>query len=248
MNPLTVRIFTSSGVSTQLLDMCMTRGSTATDIFGKMDEVLQHHGVCWENCVSVGVDNTSVNLGKRNSIMTRVKEKNPSVCLNGFPCHIVHNITCKAGESYARVTGFDVDDFCVDIYYWFDKSTKRKQSLSDFCAFCDTAYADMIKHTSTRWLSLESAVSRILQKYAGLKSYFLSNVESNARFRRLQEQFEDPLTEVHLLFYQVVLQQFVHMNKFMQLENPLLPIVYDVLHDFLTKLCCRFTLLDVKKV
>lgn len=51
---------------------------------------------------------------------------------------------------------------------------------------------------------------------------------------------------MHLLFYQAVLQQFVHVNKFMQLENPLLPIVYDILHDFLTKLCCRF--LDMKKV
>jgi len=100
----------------------------------------------------------------------------------------------------------------------------------------------MLKHVSTRWLSLESAVSRI----AGLKSYFLSNDDNNARFRRLQEKFEDPLTEVHLLFFQAVLQQFVQVNKFMQWENPLLPIMFDVLHDFLRKLCCRF--LDVKKI
>ena len=29
-----------------------------------------------------------------------------------------------------------------------------------------------------------------------------------------------------LLFFQAVLQQFVHVNKFMQLENPLLPILF----------------------
>ena len=125
MNPLTVQIFTFGGVSTQQLDMCMTRGSTAADIFGKMDQVLQQHGVYWENCVSVGVDNASVNLGKRNSIMTRAKEKNPAIFFSGCPCHIVHNIACKAGESYARVTGFDVNDFCVDIYYWLDKLTEK---------------------------------------------------------------------------------------------------------------------------
>ena len=32
----------------------------------------------------------------------------------------------------------------------------------------------------------------------------------------------------------------------MQLENPLIPIVHELLHDFLKKLCCRF--LDVKRV
>ena len=99
----------------------------------------------------------------------------------------------------------------------------------------------MNKHVSTRWLSLESAVTRILQKYAGLCSD-----ESSARFKRLQQQFEDPLTEVHPFFYHAVLQRFVHAKKFMQLENPLIPIVYDVLHGFLTKLCCRF--LSVRKV
>ena len=164
MNPLTVRIFTSDGVSTQLLDMCMTRGATSEDIFTNMDETLQQHGISSDNCVSVGVDNTSVNLGKRNSIMTRVTGKNPAVFFNGCRCHIVHNIACKAGDAYTGITGFDVDDFCADLYYWFDKSTKRKQYLEEFCRFCDTAYAGMIKHVSTCWLSLENAVSRALQK------------------------------------------------------------------------------------
>ena len=246
MNPLTVRTFTADGVSTQLLDMCMTRGSTSEDIFRKMDETLEKYGISWDNCISVGVDNTSVNLGKRKSVMTKVLERNPAVFFNGCPCHIIHNTACKAGDAYVGATHFDVEDFCVDIYYWFDKSTKRKLQLEEFCTFCDTTYAQMIKYVSTRWLSLESAVTRILQKYAGLKSYFLSQDESSPRFTRLQKQFEDPMTEVHLLFYQAVLQQFVRVNKFMQLENPLIPIVHDVLHDFLKKLCCRF--LDVKQV
>jgi len=114
MNPLTVCLFTPSGVYVQLLDMCitrgssssltcMTRGSTVADIFAKVDETLQQFGVGWSNCVSAGVDNTSVNLGIRNSIMTRVTEKNLAVFINGCPCHIVHNIARKASDSYAKV-------------------------------------------------------------------------------------------------------------------------------------------------
>ena len=42
--------------------------------------------------------------------------------------------------------------------------------------FCGLTYAEMV-NVSTRWLGLEEAVSRILQMYEGLKSYFLSNEE-----------------------------------------------------------------------
>jgi hypothetical protein len=87
---------------------------------------------------------------------------------------MVHSIASRAGDIhvYSRATGFDVEDFCVNV---FDKSAKQKQCLH---CFCDTTYADMVKHVSTRWLSLESAVSR-----AAIKSYFLSNDDSNGKFQ-----------------------------------------------------------------
>jgi hypothetical protein len=63
----------------------------------------------------------------------------------------------------------------IDIYYWFDKSTKRKALLAEFYSFCDVDYRKIVKHVNTRWLSLERAVTRVLQQFPGLKSYFLSN-------------------------------------------------------------------------
>lgn len=67
-----------------------------------------------------------------------------------------------------------MEDLAIDIFYWFDKSTKRKASLQSYCVFCDTSYREVIKHVSTRWLSLERAVARILEKYVALQSYFSS--------------------------------------------------------------------------
>ena len=62
----------------------------------------------------------------------------------------------------------------IDNFYYFDKSTKRKNELMDYCTFCDTQYRKVLKHISTRWLSLELAIDRTLRVYSGLKSYFLS--------------------------------------------------------------------------
>ncbi len=56
-----------------------------------------------------------------------------------------------------KVSKFDVEEMVIDIYYWFDKSTKRKASLSEYCTFCDTSYREIVKHVNTRWLSLERA-------------------------------------------------------------------------------------------
>ena len=78
--------------------------TTAAAIFAKMDEVLQDNEVKWRNCIGVSVDNTSVNLGKRNSILTRVKEKNPAIYFMGCPCHILHNTCMKAEEKFNQVS------------------------------------------------------------------------------------------------------------------------------------------------
>ena len=91
MNPLTVRIFDvkRGRVATQLLDMCLTSGwdgGTAA-IFEKIDEKMTENEILWINCVEFGVDNASVNIGKHNSIKTRVLEKNPQVYFMG--CHVI---------------------------------------------------------------------------------------------------------------------------------------------------------------
>lgn len=62
-------------ISTQFLDMCMSSSSTAEGIFARMHEIFSKHSISWSNCVGIGLDNTSVNMGHRNSIKTRVVQK-----------------------------------------------------------------------------------------------------------------------------------------------------------------------------
>ena len=221
LNPLTVKFFdVSQGkVSTHLLDMCTTSGrdcSTSLAIFNKIDSVLVSHGIPWSNCVGFGVDNTSVNVGLHHSLMTHVQKKVAACYFMGCPCHLIHNVASRASDALQQESGFDVEDLCVDLFYWFDKGTKRKGVLKEFCFFCDAAYHEVVRYVSVRWLSLETAVYRILQLYAPLVSYFKSEEESQARFRRLQAVFEDPMTEVFLFFYESVLPMFTHLNLLLQ--------------------------------
>ena len=121
-----------------------------------------------------------------------------------------------------EVVGFDVKDFLVDIYYLFDKSTKRQVQLESFCNFCDQDFKKVVKHVSTQWLSLESCVTRTLRLFQALRFYFLPEENPSPRFKRLPSKFTDQMTEVYLFFYQNVLQSLIIFNLFLQREDPLI--------------------------
>ena len=66
------------------------------------------------------------------------------------------------------------------------KEWKKKFELEGFCSFCDQVYPKIIKHVSTRWLSLKTPVTRTLQLYQPLQSYFFisrgsTNLSGKAR-------------------------------------------------------------------
>ena len=153
---------------------------------------------------------------------------------------MIHNVASRASDALQQVSGFDVEDLCVDVFYWFDKSTKRKGVLKEFCAFCDSTYHEVVRYVSVRWLSLETAVYRILELYVSLQSYFKSENESQARFCRLSAAFEDPMTEVYLLFYESVLPTFTHINLLLLREDPNIYLVADAIRSFLRKFLSRF--------
>ena len=67
-----------------------------------------------------------MNVGKKNSIMTRVLAKNKNIFVNGSLCHVICNTANKAAERFSEVSGFGVEDFLVDLFHWFDKSSKIK--------------------------------------------------------------------------------------------------------------------------
>ena len=98
----------------------------------------------------------------------------------------------------------------------------------------------MIKHVTTHWLSLEQAVERVLKQFESLKSYFRSENEVQPRFKRLHDLFEDPMTEVYLLFFQSVLPCFTHTNQFLQREEPLVHCLLPQLLSLYKKILGKF--------
>ena len=98
---------------------------------------------------SIGLDNTNADIGDHNSIKSCALERNLEIVISGCPCHILHNAANKAGDNFATVSNFSIKDHCVDLYYWFNKSSKQKSILKEYYDFCKQDYQEVIKYIST---------------------------------------------------------------------------------------------------
>ena len=155
---------------------------------------------------------------------------------------------------FTKVSGFDVEDFCIDLYFFFGEGSKRKNVLMEYTQFCNQEYGKILKHLNVRWLSLELVAERLLKQYASLKSYFLSEEAPTAsgkfdfaglnRIKRSKKPFEDTMTEVYLYFYYGVLPMFNHANLLLQWKDP---CIYSVKEKFMRNHRGKFSKLQVSK-
>ncbi|MGH0154834.1 UNVERIFIED_CONTAM: hypothetical protein FKN15_046591 [Acipenser sinensis] len=65
-------------------------------------------------------------------------------------------------------------------------------------------------------------------------------VEKQARFKRLRKHFEDPMTEVHLLFYQATLPVFTEFNLLFQRQEPSVYLLHGQMRSYVKKLMSKF--------
>ena len=224
INPVCVNIFdadNSSEVQTKFYNMCVTTEvdcSKSETLFNAITDKFVKDEIPWQNVISVGLDNTSANMGIHNYVKSRILQKNPDRLIVGCNCHLAHLAASKGGATYHKKTGFDIEEHKVDLYYIFKKSTRRKGILANYTEFvgCEK-WEDITRYVSTRWLSLEQCCDR-LKRFKALKSMFLSDDEKNSTkcFKRLSNDFGDPLTEVHVASFTAALPIFANYNKFLK--------------------------------
>ena len=147
--------------------------SDVDGIFAAIDKAFGNNGIPWDKCISLGVDNTSVNIGKHHSLITKARENNDEIILIGCPCHMAYSTARHATKAFEKFVIFNAEELLVDLYLHFDYSSKRKNLLEVF-AFCDQDFYKILKFHSTRWLGLSTCLERTLKISPSLKSYFSS--------------------------------------------------------------------------
>ena len=80
----------------------------------------------------------------------------------------------RPSMAFEKLVIFNAEELLIDLFFHFDYSSKRKNLLLEFCAFCDQDFYKILKFHSTRWLGLSTCIEKTLKMYPSLKSYFSS--------------------------------------------------------------------------
>lgn len=171
MFPLAVQFFRpESGTTNKMLDFRENADESAAGIVDFIQQTLEKFGLSLDQVTAYSADNTNVNYGIHNSVFTDLKKKKKDLLQGNCHAHIMHN-TVKHALDQLTV---DVENIVLKVYGHFSTSAKRRESLKDFCEFCDVEFRDIVRHVTTRWLSLNPAITWLMQTWTALKSYFIS--------------------------------------------------------------------------
>ncbi|XP_035772369.1 uncharacterized protein LOC102799583 [Neolamprologus brichardi] len=126
--------------------------------------------------------------------------------------------------------------------------TAARESLKEFCEFCDVEFHDTLRHVVTRWLSLNPAITRLLQNWDPLKSYLISiGEECPRRLKELLKLTEDAagvegeadIVEVYLLFCNNVMCLFEEVVKKLEKNVTTSVDLYSIMECFLKRIIQR---------
>ena len=201
-------------IRTRFLDMPIVNIGTAQHLFAALKLSLTNKGLDFSKCISFMSDTTNIMKGARSGVQKLIRNECPEVLDVGCICHLA-DLTVKAGLGALPV---DIDKLFIDVFYYFYHSSKRKQEFCDlWCSLFTSEPQTILKHCTTRWLSLLRCVGRYLTQFEGLKSYFLSCGEAEtAKVQRIIQRLENPLTKPLLLFLSFILPSMDKFNKLFQ--------------------------------
>ncbi|KAJ8893119.1 hypothetical protein PR048_005702 [Dryococelus australis] len=120
-------------------------------------------------------DNPPIMIGVKNGTAAHLKKEIPNLCVVGCVCHLIN----LAAEKAAATLPYSIDEILVDIFYYLEKSAKRKDKLKEFQILYDTEVRKLLKHVCPGWLSHGKFLSRMLQQWDTLANYFNFKVKSS---------------------------------------------------------------------
>lgn len=226
-------------MKTDLLDIVTCTDSTAEGIYTALTKSLSMCNVNTERWVGFCSDTTAAMMGIHNSVKTRIANNFPNVQIIKCSCHMIHLCSSHACEKLPS----SLEDLCRQIYNHFNRSQKNTEAYKTFQHFHDVEVHKFLRPCQTRWLSLESSVTRIIDQWDALEAYWtLLNFEDPTHANALVlNTLRNPLQKCGVLFLKYTLSLFNDFNTFFQAEEPLFcqlkEKVVELLKHLLSNIC-----------
>lgn len=175
--------------------------------------------------IAFGSDGANVMRGSKNSVLTRLEKVQPHLYSIHCTCHQLH----LCAQAACRCIPPEIEDFVRSVAYFFEKSAKRLASFKQCQTASNVPLHKLIKPSSTRWLSLQESISRVLEQWDALLQYFTQDKDAR-KVPRVQEWVELMTvnsTKAYLYFLNEALIIFTDLNRQYQTSSVLIHRLYD---------------------
>lgn len=134
----------------------------AQSITDALKDTIDNKGLQLKNLVGIGTDNASVMVGVNNGVYQKLKLEIPSLILIPCVCHSLQlAVSSAASEALPRY----IDFLIKETFNWFSHSNLRQSQYKDLFKAINNGHNPLkiVRVCGTRWLSIETAVFRILE-------------------------------------------------------------------------------------
>lgn len=172
----------------------------AVDVFNKVAEFFEKHGITWMMVGSVCTDGAPAMLGARSGFVALVKQRAPH---HVIVTHCVLHRHALASKTLPR-TLHNVMDIIVKVVNFIRGRALNHRVFKAFCEEVGSEHQVLLFHTNVRWLSRGRVTTRVFELRQEIAE-FLRHQECE-----LASHFDDDDFIVHLAY---LADTFSHLNE-----------------------------------
>ncbi|CAL9702146.1 unnamed protein product [Knipowitschia caucasica] len=199
---------TKQTIVSTFLGLVELEGGDARSIARAVVAFLEKCSLKKEKLLGIGTDNASVMTGINNGVHKVLKEEYGLKDLVLIRC-VCHSLQLAVSHASNDTIPRSVEYLVRETYNWFSVSPKRREAYKAIYETinCGEKPLQITKVCATRWLSIEPAVSRILDQWEELKLHFAVTKSSEHCYMAdvLYSMYSDPQNILYLTFLKSVL-------------------------------------------
>lgn len=143
----------------------------AQSITDALKDAIKNKELQLKNLVGIETDNASVMVGVNNGVYQKLKLEIKSLIL--IPC-VYHSLQLAVSSTASEALTRYIDFLIKETFNWFSHSTLRQSQYKDLYKAINNRHYPLkiVRACGTRWLSIETAVSIIVEQWLELKTLF----------------------------------------------------------------------------
>lgn len=219
---IVIKYFSKSSLilKTTFLKLVQLSQGDAESIVNAILDVIEEFGLSIKNMIGLGTDNANVMVGATGGVIKKLQDLNPSIIL--IPC-VCHSLQLSVSHAAATHLPRHIEFLISETYNWFSRSTTRRDNYEKLYKIINDGHDPLkvVQSSNTRWLSIETAVKRIIDQWLELELHFgiVKNSEKCFIAEQLYQIYKDKSNLCYLYFLHSVLEPVQKVNKLFESNN-----------------------------